>query len=121
MPPPVVRPAIPPRAAIRVVPPVRRAVVVRRGVRVIHPIAPPVVITQPQDLAVLPAPQPATPQAHRVVRVDDNFLVTLLIDGVETPVRMVGVDPPLVDTGASLRGTRRGTWSPTCTGHPTTC
>jgi endonuclease YncB( thermonuclease family) len=63
-------------------------VVIRQGPRVVR--------------HVLPAPQFAPSQAHRVVRVDDRFLVTLLINGVETPVRMVGVDPPLVADGEGM-------------------
>jgi endonuclease YncB( thermonuclease family) len=74
------------------------AVIIRQGTRVIREVPSPKV----KDVVLIPTRQFVPSEAHRVVRVDDRFLVTLLIDGVETPVRMVGVDPPLVATGEGL-------------------
>ena len=86
----VVRPAMIPRWAPRLVIPSRPAVVVHQGTQV---------VTEVKDLAVVAAPEFVPSRTFPVVRVDDRYLVTLLINGAETPVRLVGVDAPLVATG----------------------
>lgn len=102
LPPRAVRPLIIPRRAPRLVIPPRPAIVIRPGIRVVHPPLRPAVVAGVTNLVVAPSRQFVVSEAHRVVRVDDRFLVTLLIGGVETPVRMVGVDPPLVASGEGL-------------------
>lgn len=99
-PPRPIRPIVPPRVIgprpiLPVVPPLPRPVVV---------VPPPVVstatvVTEVQEPVVVPAPQAAPSQAYQVLGVDENFLVKLSIDGVETPVRMLGVDAPQFDSG----------------------
>ena len=96
LPPRAVRPAVIPRRAPRLVIASRPAVVVSQEPRVIAEMRAPRFVTAVKDLAVVPVPEVAPSQAFRVVRVDDSYLVTLLINGAETPVRLVGIDPPLV-------------------------
>jgi endonuclease YncB( thermonuclease family) len=73
-----------------VVPLYRRRVVVRR-------VRPSVVVRTVRDLAVVPAATIAeSEEAYRVAGVDDDYAVRVVIDGQETAVRMLGVEPPLV-------------------------
>jgi len=95
----VVAPRVVPRRAARVVVPAvlgPRLVVRSAGGVVVHETAPAVVISSADELAVVPPPEAAPQAAYKVAEVADDYLVTLLIDGRETPVRLLGVEPPLV-------------------------
>ena len=102
LPPRVVRPVVIPRHVPRLVIPPRPPVAVHYGPRAIPQVLPPTLVIAAKQIAVLPAPEFASAQAYRVVQVDDRYLVTLSINGVKTPVRLVGVDPPLVAAAEGL-------------------
>ncbi len=102
LPPRVVRPLVIPRHVPRLVIPSRPVVVVRHGPRVIREVLPPKVLIAASQIAVVPAPEFARAEVYRVVRVDDRYLVTLSINRVETPLRLVGIDPPLVAAAEGL-------------------
>jgi endonuclease YncB( thermonuclease family) len=82
-------------------------VVPRPGVRVAVPAyvpqtvvyrpSPTVVATSAEELAVVPVKEVVEEaEAYRVIDVDAAYTVTVQIDGRPTPVRMLGVEPPLV-------------------------
>ena len=102
LPPRVVRPVVIPRRAPRLVIASRPAVVFHQETRGIGELPTPKVATAAKDLAVIPVPEFAPAEAFRVVRVDDRYLVTLLINARETPVRLVGIDAPLVAAGEGM-------------------
>lgn len=103
--------AVPRGAAPVVVPGYRPRPVVRAGAAavivgsapVVTQAAPSVVVTQSDSVAA-PAeePTPALTQgptqakAYRVISLADDFTLTVSIDGRQTPVRLLGVDPLLV-------------------------
>jgi endonuclease YncB( thermonuclease family) len=85
--------------------PVRVPVPVFRT-RVIAPrIVPPVMGTPIETLPTVPAKEIVDVQAYKVVGFDENYFVTLLVDGQATPVRMLGVEPALGETPEDRPGT----------------
>ena len=99
------------KPGVKVVPRPELRVVPRPGVRAVVPVyvprvvvgrpRPTVVVTSVQELAVVPVKEVGEEEeAYKVIAVDDAYTLTLLIDGRPTPVRMLGVEPPLVATSA---------------------
>lgn len=91
-----------PRHVPRLVIPPRPVVVIHHGPRLIREVLPPTVVIAAKQIAVVPAPEFTRAEVYRVVRVDDRYLVTLSIHGVKTPLRLVGIDPPLVAAAEGL-------------------
>lgn len=102
LPPHMVHPIVVPRRAPRLLIPPRPVVVVHQRPRVIRTVPSSQVVVAVQDLAVVPAREFAPAEAYQVVRVDERFLITLLINGAETPVRLLGVDPPAVTASEGM-------------------
>jgi len=98
------RPMVVPKVAPRVVVRTGGAVVVRRGNTVIRPALPLIAVTKVEDLRVIPTKEFTGEQACQVVGVEDDYTVTLLMHGKETPVRLVGVSPILVADTESQPG-----------------
>lgn len=78
-------------------------VVVYEGPEAVGPVVPSTVLT-PADLAVVPSKTFAQAKAYQVVSVAEDYTVTLRIDGRQTPVRLLGVEPPLVATAEGQPG-----------------
>jgi micrococcal nuclease len=73
--------------------------------RVIAPrFVPPVVVRTVESLPVVPARQTAELKAYKVIDFDENCIVTLLVDGQPTPVRLLGVEPPQEGTAENPPG-----------------
>jgi len=105
-----------PRPPVKVVPSPKLHVVPRPGVRVVVPTylprvvvrrpRPTVLVTSVNELAVVPVKEVVEEEeAYKVMDVDQAYKVTVLIDGQPTPVRMLGVEPPLVASPDDESGT----------------
>ena len=88
---PVVVPRYRPRPVIRAG---AAAVVIRGGTQVVTPV-PSVAVTS-AELAVVPTREFTQAEAFQVASVADDYAVTLTIHGRPIPVRLLGVEPPLV-------------------------
>ena len=71
------------------------AAVILRGTQVVTQSAQPVVGVAAEPVAV-PTGEFTQAKAYQVTSVADDFTLTLSIDGRQTPVRLLGVDPLLV-------------------------
>jgi micrococcal nuclease len=100
---PGVRVRVAPRVGLVVVPRYRprplvwagAAAAVVGGAPVVAQVAPSVVAAAAEPV-VVPSQESAQAKAYQVVSVADDYTLTLLIDGRQTPVRLLGVDPLLV-------------------------
>jgi endonuclease YncB( thermonuclease family) len=72
-------------------------VVVRHGTHVIRKVEPSGITVGVQDLAPVHMANVPAGKAYLAVDVAGDYMVTVLIDGERTRVRMAGVDAPLVD------------------------
>ena len=92
----VLRPVVPARY--------RPGVLVRSGGTIVLQQAPSVVVTGADQLAVVPTAESVAAEAYRAVDVADDYTVTLLIGGQPTPVRLLGVEAPLVAVSETQPG-----------------
>jgi endonuclease YncB( thermonuclease family) len=71
------------------------AVVVAGGARVIGEVTTTLPVA-PAETVVVPSREFTPAEAYQVLSVRDDYVLSLLIDGQATPVRLLGVEPPLV-------------------------
>jgi len=105
--PPKARKVVIGRPVVRTVVPARYrpGVLVRSGgTIVLAQTTPSVVVASAEQLAVVPAAESVQAEAYRVVDVADDYTVTLLTDAGHTPVRLLGVDAPLVAVSENQPG-----------------
>jgi endonuclease YncB( thermonuclease family) len=90
---PVVKPVIVPKAGPVVVQRTGPRVVVKENDVVVREAAPTTIVKVVNDLPKISSVDAAKATAYKVADVGDNYVITILVDGQKTQVRLLGVAP----------------------------